>query len=211
MSSDSPQNLEELFEFYYNFVKPLYSEVQTQNALPVETLFELNAAFDHISRIYYYSEPEVKAIDKAYGHLKRSCLDIFKLRVKEARSQFDELRKIDTSFIDEGNFNSELVDLYSAIKDGAKVAREKEGEYKSTGEEEHAFELWQPVLDNCVTLEKEFYNCSNVNWAKQYSTKINRRGFVISVTAAFIGGSLVTVIYNNFFGLISFIERFLGN
>jgi hypothetical protein len=54
MSSDTPKNLQELFEFYFDFVKPLYSEIQTRNELPYETLFELNAAFDHVSRIYTY-------------------------------------------------------------------------------------------------------------------------------------------------------------
>lgn len=45
-----PSNIAELFAFYHDYVKVLYSAVQTENALPQEVLFELNAAFDHLSR-----------------------------------------------------------------------------------------------------------------------------------------------------------------
>lgn len=70
MSLKTPKNLNELFEFYYEFVKPLYSQVQVKNELPAETLFELNAAFDHLSRHWKYDQSEEEAVDKAYGHLK---------------------------------------------------------------------------------------------------------------------------------------------
>ncbi|MGH8556041.1 MAG: hypothetical protein ACRESZ_00995 [Methylococcales bacterium] len=97
-----PQTLTQLFEFYHEYVKVLYSYVQTENTLPSETLFELNAALDHISRMWIYSESEEEVVAQAYGHLKRSCLDIFKLKIREIRGQYDELRKIDTSTIDNG-------------------------------------------------------------------------------------------------------------
>lgn len=196
MSSDIPKNLDELFKFYYDFVKPLYSQVQTQNKLPFETLFELNAAFDHISRHWYYGEPEEEAIEKAYGHLKRSCLDIFKLRVKEARKQFEELREVDTSVIDNGEFDNKLISLFSNLTEEAQKAREKEGEYRTTNEQEHAFELWQPVLDKCVTLEQDYYNNSNVDWAKQRQLRISKKNFAFSILAAFIGGLLVNFIFS---------------
>lgn len=89
------------------------------------------------------------------------------MNVKEARRQFEELRGIDTSVIDHGQFDSKLVALYTEMASLAKKARLKEGEYRSTGEQQHAFELWQPVFDKCVTLEEDFYNSSKVNWAKQ--------------------------------------------
>ncbi len=49
-SKRRPTTFEELFAFYHQYVKLLYSDVQTQNVLPAETLFEMNAAFDHVSR-----------------------------------------------------------------------------------------------------------------------------------------------------------------
>src|SRR5690242_4609010 len=104
--ANKPKTFPDLFKFYHEYVKLLYSSVQTRNALPVETLFELNAALDHISRHWAYNESEAEVVDKALSHLKRSCLDIFRLKVKEQREQFKELRKVDTSIIDNGDFDA---------------------------------------------------------------------------------------------------------
>ena len=49
-----PTTFTELFEFYQNNVKLFYSAVQAENELPTEILFEINAAFDHLSRHYIY-------------------------------------------------------------------------------------------------------------------------------------------------------------
>ena len=195
MSSESPKTLEQLFEFYYIYVKPLYSRVQAQNELPFEVLFEINAAFDHISRHWYYDEPLEQAIDKAYGHLKRSCLDIFKLRLKEAIKQFNELSRIDTSIIDEGRFDAELVQLYTEIRELATEARLREGEYRSVGEEENAFELWQPVLDKCITLEQDFFANPKVNWAKNRESNFTQKQFFLSIVASFITGLVLAFIF----------------
>lgn len=202
MSSETPKSIPELFEFYYDFVKPLYSQIQTENALPHETLFELNAALDHISRIWHYDEPEDHAVERAYGHLKRSCLDIFKLRVKEARRQFEELREIDTSIIRQGKFDSELIDLFTELKLEAKNARSKEGEYRSTNQQEHAFDLWLPVLEKCITLEQKYYTSNAVNWAKKRQSAISKKMYIISISAAFLGGILVNYVIPILFDLI---------
>jgi hypothetical protein len=106
-----PKTIEELFRFYNDYVKVLYALVQTENMLPNETLFEINAALDHLSRKWIYQDSEAHVVDKAYGHLKRSCLDIFKLQVAEARVQYEELRKLDTSAIDNGEFDKKLHSL----------------------------------------------------------------------------------------------------
>ena len=45
-----PKKFEELFKFYHEYVKLLYSSVQAGGSLPAEVLFELNAALDHVSR-----------------------------------------------------------------------------------------------------------------------------------------------------------------
>ena len=109
--SDKPKTVAELFQFYYKFVKPLYSSVQSENILPLETLFEIHAALDHLSRISYYKEDEGQAVEKAYSHFKRSCLDIYKLEVKSTVERYQELQQIDTSIIDNGDFNRAMVPL----------------------------------------------------------------------------------------------------
>lgn len=49
----------------------------------MEILFELNAALDHLSRHYTYKESEAEAVAKAYAHMKRACLDVFKITLRE--------------------------------------------------------------------------------------------------------------------------------
>jgi hypothetical protein len=75
--------MESLFRFYSDLVKPLYAEIEARNnTIPVELLFEIHSAFDHISRIYSKHENIEKSIGDSYGHLIRGCLDAFKLKLK---------------------------------------------------------------------------------------------------------------------------------
>lgn len=131
-------------------------------------LFEINAAFDHLSRIWAYEESEPEVVAKAYSHLKRSCLDIFKLAAKEARSQFDELRLTDTGVIDNGEFDRRLLELWQRIKSNGRAARVNEGDpRKDDASAIHAFNLWLPVYEDCVTLENDFYNHAQIDWARK--------------------------------------------
>ena len=174
--STKPTSFAELFAFYHNYVKLLYSYVQTEGALPNETLFELNAALDHVSRHWAFQESEAEAVDRAFGHLKRSCLDVFKLKLKEAARQYDELRRVDTSIIDNGQFERELRKLWQTIKQGATEARRLEGSDKGP----RAFDLWEPVFVNCMNFERDFYFNSKVSWAR-------RKGLLITIKNSLLG------------------------
>lgn len=171
-----PQTAADLFHFYYQIVKPLYAEVQTSNRMPVEMLFELNAAFDHLSRKWQYDEPEAQAVDKAYSHLKRACLDAFKLKVKEVRDEYDSLRGVDVSIIDNGAFERDMIALFQRIRANATKARIAEGHTTKDEDdgEVHAFDLWLPVYDDCLRFEKDFFGNPAVEWAR---TKQRRRGW----------------------------------
>jgi len=186
-----PQTFEELFKFYIDYVKPLHSGIQVRNALPYEVLFELNAVLDHISRKWTYGEPDEQVIAKAYSHLKRCCLDIFKLQVKETSKQYIELRRIDTSFLDNGEFDNRLMRLYNEIKDSAREARRSEGDKRfDTDEQVRAFDLWQPVFEMCVTFERDFYNHPKLDWAKKRSSILTVKTFVLAIIASMIAGFL---------------------
>lgn len=42
----------DVYRFYNEFVKVIYSEIEARNnTLPVELLFEVNSAFDHLKRL----------------------------------------------------------------------------------------------------------------------------------------------------------------
>jgi len=184
-----PTTFQELFAFYHQYVKLLYSSVQAGGSLPTEVLFELNAALDHVSRHWAYGETEAAVVDKAYSHLKRSCLDIFKLKVKDAHDQFSELRKIDTSVLDNGEFDRNLIALYHQIKTEATDARRGEGESKNDADcDIKAFALWQPVYEKCIRLEREFYGHSRLPWAKKKVAFAKRKELWVSVAIAFVVG-----------------------
>ncbi|BBU68000.1 hypothetical protein ICHIJ1_03800 [Fluviibacter phosphoraccumulans] len=181
-----PSNIAELFAFYHDYVKVLYSAVQTENALPQEVLFELNAAFDHLSRHWTYGELEDKVVRKCYGHLKRSCLDIFKISVREARKKFDELRKLDTSDIDNGEYDRKLLALFAEIRSGATAARKLEGNGNADPDGPiKAFDAWQPVYANCLRLETEFYHHAALDWSKRRWVKKYWKSTLITVALTF--------------------------
>ena len=70
--------VKDVFQFYDDSLKPLYSETEARdNSLPVEVLFEIHSAFDHLKRFYVSSEEEAACCRKAYGHLIRACLDMY--------------------------------------------------------------------------------------------------------------------------------------
>ena len=163
------QTLHDLYKFYYEFVKPLYSSVQVENELPIETLFEINAAFDHVSRHWFYGDSEADAVEKAYSHLKRSCLDIFKLEVKKVADNYRDLRRIDTSVLDNGDFDRDMVRVLNEIRSGAATARTLEGDTKSDDHSQmiKAFEHWFPVYDKCVEFQKRFFLHPRFDWARR--------------------------------------------
>ena len=183
-----PSTFSELFEFYYEEYKPLYNHAQALNQLVVEALFEVSAAFDHMSRHWKKGESEQACVERAASHLKRGCLDAFKLVLKESRDHYDELRRIDTSIIDNGEFDRKLIALFAEIKAGAIEARNSEGDTRNDAGWAIAFDLWKPVYVNCVRLEMEFYLNKNVEWAKRKQERLMWRrrfeGFLIGVLAS---------------------------
>ena len=113
----------EVYLFYNNKIKILYSEIEARNnTLPVELLFEIHAVFDHLKRIHVDDEPESQCAEKAYSHLKRGALDAFKLKLKYFNDDYAKLlkTKTDLRFIDNGNFLPSMLNKKKAITDIAK-------------------------------------------------------------------------------------------
>ena len=191
-----PSNLNDLFSFYHGFVKELYADASTSNTLPIETLFELNAALDHLSRRWVYQEhtSEKDAVGKAYSHLKRACLDLFKLRVKEAKRQYDELCRIDTSAIDNGDFDRGLREKYNEIRRLARDARKKEGT-PDTDDKVASFEPWKDVYIKCVDLDG-MYHHPKLKWAKRRGIIAFFRQQWIAFIMGIITGLLVCWIWD---------------
>jgi hypothetical protein len=202
-SISSPRNFGELFAFYNTHVKFLYSLVQCEGALPVELLFEINAAFDHLSRHWVYEESEEEAVGKSFGHLKRCCLDVFKINVREARRQYDELRKLDTSVIDNGEFDKKLNALFSKISDGAVEARSLEGKGDTSG----IFGCWYSVLTDCLRLDREFFHHPAVDWNKGQWWHKRWELSLVTLILAFVAGSMISIAVYMYFDELIQIEN----
>ena len=183
-----PSSFQELFEFYHGYVKPLYADASTENALPQEVLFELNAAHDHISRHWIYAEAEQNVVDQAFRHLKRACLDMFKLRVKEARRQYDELCRTDMDAVDNGEFALRVRKCYNEMRTAAQRARRNEGS-PDTDVAVVAFELWENVYAKCIDMQ-DLYNHPKVRWARRRGVRAFLRqqwiGFLVGVCASIV-------------------------
>jgi hypothetical protein len=195
-----PKTFKDLFEFYNEYVKVLYSDMQIHNALPNEVLFEINAAFDHVSRYYVLGESEEYAAQRAYGHLKRSCLDIFKLKVKEAIKCFDDLCRVDTSVIDLGQFDRDLIMIVGRMKLKAVEARQFEGDKRSDKEDKViAFDKWQPAYDDAITIINDYYLNPKVDWAKKRMRLYTTKQFILSLAASFVAGILFWIVIHLLF------------
>jgi len=194
------KTFDDLFQFYYSNTKILYSFVQRNAKLPQEVLFEINAAFDHIARHYYTENPQEEGdvVEKALSHLKRSCLDIFKLALTEANKQCDEINRLDLSIIDNGDgvFIKELKHLVRGIREKSEEARLKEGT-----DFDYAYNVWSEMFLDCMKLEKEFYYSEKLQWAKKkrirqfiYEIPYNVLNNLISYVIVGAAASAVTAI-----------------
>ena len=190
-----PRTVPELFRFYHEIVKPLYAAHQIENELSAEVLFEIHASLDHLSRIHTYNEPEPRAVEKAYSHLKRSCLDVFKLIAKRTIERYQRLLHIDTSIIDNGEFDRNLHVLVAEIKTGATEARRFEGRFpQDDPNRAGAFDLWMPVFERCSRFDKEFWLHPKLDWARRKQISLSIKTFVLSVIASLVAGVLLTVL-----------------
>jgi hypothetical protein len=112
-------NEREVYAFYTDRVKPIYSWIEAKdNTLPIELLFEIHAAFDHLKRLHLGEDKEENACNKAISHLKRGVLDAFKLKLKYFNNDFKIIIGGNAEYlhiIDNGEF---LKGLYGAKSGG---------------------------------------------------------------------------------------------
>lgn len=144
----------DIYQFYNDKVKVVYCEIEAKNnTLPVELLFEINSAFDHIKRIYIEKEKEEECCQKAYSHLKRGLLDAFKLKLKYFNDDYNHLinKKADLRIIDSGTYLTDLLNDHKTLVEKAKNARLSE----SKTDVEEAFSEWCEVSELIDFVEKK--------------------------------------------------------
>ncbi|MDR0302499.1 MAG: hypothetical protein LBI04_09350 [Treponema sp.] len=188
----------EVYQFYNEKVKILYSEIEARNnSLPVELLFEIHSAFDHLKRIHVDGEPESPCAERAFSHLKRGSLDAFKLKLKYHNIDYKKLLelKADLRLIDNGRFLPSLLSRKKEITDIAKTARLHEGK-KDT---DAAFEKWYEVSELIDQFEKEFFDSSKIQWAKKISLFHFSLSFVVGIITGIIGSAIVQYLFPGLF------------
>jgi len=183
-------NIKEVLQFYQNFVKPIYSEIEAKdNKIPIELLFETYASFDHIKRFYIDNEDETISSLKAISHLKRGVLDAFKLKLKYFNNDVKQFlnNNIDLQLIDNGSFISSFYKDKQDIINLAKNARLTE----SKESKENAFEYWFDVSIKINEFEvKYFSQIHKIDWAKkktfEWFNKDTIKGLIIGSISSFI-------------------------
>ena len=188
----------DVYLFYNEKVKILYSEIEARNnSLPVELLFEIHSAFDHIKRIYVDNESETLCAEKAFSHLKRGLLDAFKLKLMYHNKDYEKLLKLKTDLhlIDNGNFLPSLLSKRKAIIDIAKNARIFEGK----NDIDRAFEKWYEVSVLLDQFEKEFFDSSKIQWAKKLSFFHFSLSFIVGIITGIIGSAIVQYLFSGLF------------
>lgn len=184
----------DIYEFYNEKVKILYSDVEARNnTLPVELLFEIVAAFDHLKRIYVNNETEEQCSLKAYSHLKRGMLDAFKLKLKYHNDTYISLTssKNDLRLIDNGTFFKELLSCRTQIISNAKNARLNEG----LTDLDESIEDWSRVSILIDDFETKFLVEEKLQWAKKHSYFRFSKDFIVGLISGIIGSIIVALIF----------------
>lgn len=186
--------VKDVFVFYNEKVKVLYSDIEARNnTLPVELLFEINSAFDHLKRIYVDGEAEEKACEKAFSHLKRGLLDAFKLKLKYHNIDYRQLMesKGDLKLIDNGQYFPSLLKDRALIIQKAKEARLHEGKFDI----ETSFKLWCEVSDVIDSFEQKYLDFKKINWAKKNQYIKIGASFIIGIVTGIISSIIVACIF----------------
>lgn len=183
--------ISDVFNFYFQFIKPLYVEVESKNnTIPVELLFETQAAFDHLSRIYAQNEDEHSSCSKALSHLKRASFDAFKLKLEYFNDETGRIQKMKVDFesIDNGNYLPSYIGSKNEILNKAKSARLAEGV-----DHHHAFSLWIDVSAMINKFFVDFINRDEINWARRRKIA----GFLLKLITGFIIALIIELLLND--------------
>jgi hypothetical protein len=188
-------SIRDVFVFYRDYVKPLYCEIEARdNSLPVELLFEIHAAFDHLKRCHVDDEDSEISCGKAISHLKRGTLDAFKLKLKYFHEDLERLQNSDIDFglLDNGSFWPNLLNDKNAIINLAKKARISEG----NPDPSQAFDQWSETSINIDEFyEKFLVQQEKIEWAKKktfsWLNKDTWRGILIGLVTGCVSSYLV--------------------
>lgn len=185
--------IKEVFKFYNDYVKPIYSRIEAKNnTLPGELLFEIHSAFDHIKRIYIDGKDETDCCDKAINHLKRGALDAFKLDLKYFNEEYSKIitSNADLSIIDSGTFLGNLLNDRSEIDKLAENARI----FVSKVDIEESFDNWAAVSIKIIEFRKKYFQMGKIKWAEGIAKRTLNKKFKHGIITGIIGSIIAYII-----------------
>lgn len=187
------KSLEELFEYYNNYFKPPYTNIEARgNTIPAEILFEIHSSFDHIARHYVKGEELDKCVAKSQAHIERGILDLYKLELRDFIDEYKKFVKedIDFSLIDSGTFQEKLQKKWIEITRKAKEARLSE----TRDTKEKSFELWSEVSIKISEFEDEIFHSKSVQWGRTTTQKRKWKARIGDLVIGFVASLAVTVV-----------------
>jgi len=119
-------------------------------------------------------------------------LDGNKLLLKQVVDDYTDLQSVDTSIIDNGDFDRNMRYLMYDIRKEATNARLAEGDTSGPIGWYGSFEAWDSVFDKCQHFREDFATSPKVDWARrkmtQFTWKRRIEGFVVGLAASIVAG-----------------------
>jgi hypothetical protein len=114
-------------------------------------LFEIHAAFNHLSRVYSLGEDPSECAQKAFSHIKRGVLDAYKLKLYFFNNDLADLKKHEK--LNSRCDTLERVKAQTKIIEEAKKARITE----SQSDKKEAFSHWKKVSEMIDSFKCEYF------------------------------------------------------
>jgi hypothetical protein len=171
----------EVFDFYTEYiVLPMRDAEHRSRSVPVEFLFEIHSAFDHLKRITYDNCDAAECCSKAIGHLKRCALDAYKLNLKDFNDAYDRWADgtVDWRLVNNMQYASAALQARFAIDRKAEEARM----FVARTDLTESFDLWLDVQQLIDDFRRTYLeDRQTYAWARRETRNREVRRIAISV------------------------------
>jgi len=165
-----------------------------------------------MSGLKHNTQLQEKTISKVEGHLQRAFLDAVKVFVMETQKNYTKLKEVNLSYIDNGEFQQQVIQLWEKIQKDSIELRNWSFHAAESDEfpSDDLFELAGSIFANCNHFNKNYFGSKKVEWAKQKETENikkavetaiqkesenTKKAFWIGVSTSVIGGLVLWGIF----------------
>jgi len=193
------ERVENIYRKYMHVICPYIVKYELMsNMFPDAILNEIRAVFTHLSKYYLSDDTLVKErnLQKAEGHIKRSILDCYKyicVAYEDKYTEFEKkYRRIDLSFVDNGEFLPQLLEARKNAIALMKDARESDFSIDSDGDKnlnedyekyEKAFVAYSSVYS---LVEGSYRKLENIRKKAAFKDYLAIGGYAIGIIGAIL-------------------------